>query len=149
MVVEHVRSLVELHLVAIPPQRCSAIRNKCIGTTTHATSLRFCIYPEDVIIINTCSIKEMDTVASIIVTLQLSMCVRAWGHAPEASRPQRKELLFLGKLEIWHYTSWLTDTASNGTSSRLNQKLRSMQNTLTSGGPKEWRSCSRLSMCRS
>ena len=50
--------------------------------------------------------------------------VRVDGNSPEASEstPAQKAFkLFLCKAEVWRCNSWLTDTASNGTSSRLNR----------------------------
>ena len=52
------------------------------------------------------------------IKLQLSVCERAGGQQQWAN-PGAKSSLH--KTEVWHYIVWLTNTASNGTSSRLNQ----------------------------
>ena len=64
---------------------------------------------------------------------------------------------FLCKAQVWHYISLLTDTASNGTSSRLNQALQKRvgqngdQQTYSPVAARRWWESnvwgSRLSMC--
>ena len=49
-------------------------------------------------------------------------CVLAGVH-PKPTDPAQKAL-FLCKAEVWHCNSCLTDTASNGTSSRLNRNVQ-------------------------
>ena len=56
--------------------------------------------------------------------------MRTDGSSPEASRPQCKKLLFLCKAEVWRFNSWLTDTASSGTNSRLTVDSRNVRDKM-------------------
>ena len=51
-----------------------------------------------------------------------------------------QKAVFLCKTELYHYNLWLIDTASNGTSSRLNQTFQKrMEQTEIDKRTQQWR----------
>ena len=56
-----------------------------------------------------------------LMSVRVCVCVCTSGRSPEGSWPRCKKLCYSAKL---NYISWLTNTASNGTSSRLNQAFQ-------------------------
>ena len=60
-----------------------------------------------------------------IIVVRVCVCVCVWEREVTGSEPTpAQKALFLCKPEAWNYISWLTDTASNSTSSRLRQTFQ-------------------------
>ena len=88
--------------------------------------------------VHVCVYACMTVIFLSITILKLQLSVRVGGHRKRAD-PGTKSL-FLCKTEVWNYCSWLTDTDSNRSSSRLNQLFQKCvgqnRDRHTSSGPK-------------
>ena len=60
----------------------------------------------------------------LILHLSIRVCVCVCVYFTGSKPTLAQKVLFLYKTKIWHYILWLSDTASNGASSRLNQAFQ-------------------------